>query len=175
MKCRSILAALLAAMMLGSCASQSDVPTGMARASDEIVDYDLFVPDEWVIDQTGGAVSAYRSAKDPTSVSVMVWNLPYADNTLDDWWKSYQDEFSLIFEEFTLLSEEDMILDSVAARKYVYTGKIADNTYRYTQVAAIRRGSVYLMTFTELASQSEETAAKHAAEFAEILEFFRWR
>ena len=175
MKTRLLLAALAALLVLSGCAAQSDVPTGMARASDEIVDYDLFVPDDWVIDQTGGAVSAYRSAQDPASVSVMVWNLPYADNTLDDWWKSYKDEFSLVFEEFTLLSEEDMILDSVAARKYVYTGKIAENTYRYTQVAAVRRGSVYLMTFTELANQSEETAAEHEKEFAEIQQFFRWR
>ena len=31
------------------------------------------------------------------------------------------------------------------------------------------------MTFTELAEQSEETAAEHEKEFADILEYFRWR
>lgn len=175
MKIRSLLTALLALLMLAGCASNSDVPMGMLRASNEIVDYDLFVPDEWVVDQTGGAVSAYRSAQDPASISVMVWNLPYADTTIDDWWTSYQSEFNLIFDNFALESTEDMLLDSAAAKKYVYTGTLAENAYRYTQIAAIRRGSVYLMTFTELANQNEETASEHAEEFAKIVEHFRWK
>ena len=67
------------------------------------------------------------------------------------------------------------MLDGVAANKYVYTAKLADTTYRYTQIAAIRRGSVYLMTVTELADIDEKTAEEHQKDLAEILEFFRWR
>lgn len=170
----SVIAFLLAATLAG-CASQSDVPAGMLRASNEIVDYDLFVPDEWTVDLTGGAVSAFRGEGDSTNISMMVWNLPYADTTLADWWETYRGEFDMIFDEFTMESTESTTLDGVAAQKYVYTAKLAENTYRYTQIAAIRRGSVYLMTVTELADIDEETAAEHAEEISQITEHFRWR
>jgi len=175
---KKLLLSLLAAAMLiscAACAADSDTPAGMILASNEIVDYDLFVPDTWTVDLTGGAVSAFRSKNDPASVSVMVWNLPYADSTLDDWWNTYRSEFDLIFRDFSLISTETTTLDGVAANKYVYTATLAENNYRYTQIAAVRRGSVYLMTLTELADSAEETAAERADEFAEIVEFFRWR
>ena len=172
-----LLTLLAAAMVITSaaCASDSTTPAGMILASDEIVDYDLFVPDSWTVDLSGGAVSAFRSKNDPASVSVMVWNLPYADSTIDDWWNTYRAEFDMIFENFTLESTETTTLDGVAANKYTYTASLAGNAYRYTQIASIRRGSVYLMTFTELASSDEATLAERAEEFAEIAQFFRWR
>ena len=166
-----ILTLVLAAVCFASCASDSDVPAGMVRASDEIVDYDLFVPDGWVVDQTGGAVSAYRSTQDPTSVSVMVWNLPYADTKIGDWWETYQSEFETVFSDFTVESTETTMLDGAAATKYVYTGKLGEATYRYTQTACIRRGSVYLMTFTE----NTAVLTDHTEDFTKILTYFRWR
>ena len=175
---RILLAALTIVVLstaLFSCARDGDVPAGMLRASDEIVDSDLFVPDGWTVDQTGGAVSAFRSKTDPTNVSVMVWNLPYADSTLEDWWETYQSEFNTVFTDFTLENTESTLLGGSAAQKYVYTASVAGHSYRYTQIASVRRGSVYLMTFTELAEISEEDAAAHAAELSEILEHFRWR
>lgn len=165
------IAVLLAVSCLASCASDSDVPAGMTRASDEIVDYDLFVPDGWIVDQTGGAVAAYCSEQDPTSVSVMVWNLPNADTTLADWWETYRSEFETIFADFTVESTETALLDGAAAMKYVYTGKLGEATYRYTQTACIRRGSVYLMTFTE----NTAILTDHADDFSKILTYFRWR
>ena len=51
-----VLALLMLTSAFAGCSSQSDVPMGMVRASNEIVDYDLFVPDEWTVDLTGGAV-----------------------------------------------------------------------------------------------------------------------
>lgn len=169
-----ICAAVLTAAVLSSCAADSDVPTGMLRASDETVDYELFVPDDWTVDLTGGAVSAYRSKSDPMSVSVMVWNLPYADTTLDDWWETYRAEFDLIFTDFSLESLETTTLDGVAANQYTYTAKLGENEYRYTQIAAIRRSSVYLMTVTELAELTEELTETHQSDLDEIVEFFRW-
>lgn len=177
MKMRKMMAAAaLSALVLTGCtAVQTDVPTGMARASNEIVDYDLFVPDEWTIDLTGGAVSAVKSTSDPFNVSMMVWNLPYADTNLADWWETYQAEFTMIFDDFAMESTETTTLDGVAAEKYVYTATLGEVGYRYTQIAAIRRGSVYLMTFTELADSSDDTVETHQSEISEIVQYFRWR
>ena len=170
-----VLALLMLTSAFAGCSAQSDVPMGMVRASNEIVDYDLFVPDEWTVDLTGGAVSAVRGEGDNTNISMMVWNLPHVDTTLADWWETYRAEFDMIFTEFTPESTETTMLDGAAANKYVYTAKLADTTYRYTQIAAIRRGSVYLMTMTELADIDEKTAEEHQKDLGDILEFFRWR
>ena len=43
------------------------------------------------------------------------------------------------------------------------------------EIAAIRRGSVYLMTMTELADIDKKTAEEHQKDLGDILEFFRWR
>lgn len=177
--CKKLLTAVLTICVLLSAASctvtENDVPNGMVRASSDVVDFDLFVPEEWTLDESGGAVSAYKSANDPTSVSVMAWNMPYADSTIADWWETYLADFTLVFTDFTLCSQESALLDGVAAEKYVYTGKLGEITYRYTQLASIRRGTVYLLTMTELADCTEDTAAAHQEDWAEISSAFRWR
>ena len=121
----------------------------MRNASPDFATYDLFVPEDWIITQSGGAVSAYASSADPTSVSVMSWSLPYADSTLADWWEGYKEEFALLFDDFEILSEEDTLLSGVTARRYQYTGTLAGIGYRYTQYAAVKGGVLYLLTFTE--------------------------
>ena len=157
-------------VLLCACAGRkSDVPDGYQLASSEFVDYDLFVPTEWKLDESGGAVSAYKSASDPASVSVMTWGLPHADDTAADWWQTYRGEFDKLFEEFTLVSEDNVLLGGEKAVKYVYTAKLNGFEYRYAQIACVRNTSVYLMTFTE------DAATDHAEEFNGIAELFRWR
>lgn len=177
--CKRILAAMAVICLLFSAASctlkENDVPAGMVRASTDVVDFDLFVPEEWKLDESGGAVAAYKSSNDPTSISVMAWSMPYADSTIADWWEAYRTDFDLVFTDFQLLSKENTMLDGVAAEKYVYTGKLGEYTYRYTQLAAIRGGVVYLMTMTELADCEESIAAAHAEDWSEISGAFRWR
>lgn len=167
----SILCVSALLFSLASCARQpSDVPAGMIRASAETCDFDLFVPSEWIVTDTGNAASAYKSDSDPTSVSVMSWTMPYLDSPVDEWWTGYEEEFSLIFSDFTVESEETTLLGGASANKYVYTGVLGENTYRYTQYAAVRGGVLYLLTFTELAN-----GADHTADFTAITDNFAWR
>ena len=171
-----ILCALLAVLTLALCACQKnptevDVPDGMTLASGDIVDYYLFVPADWRLDLSGGMVSAFKSSADPTSVSVMTWETPYADDTPADVWEMYKGEFESVFSEFTVESSTSMLLDGVAAEKYVYTGKLAENTFRYTQVIAVRHSAAYLITITEITSSE----ADHTEEINAILDNFRWK
>ncbi len=170
--CRKrILSAVIAAVLLlslSACGGDPAVPYGMVRASDAFCDYALFIPEEWVVNQTGAATAAYRSASDPTSVSVMSWSLPYADSTVADWWEGYEAEFSLIFTDFAVELEESVLLGGASASKFVYTGTLGENTYRYTQYAAARGGVLYLITFTELA----DTGIDHSEDFTKILDNF---
>lgn len=171
-----ILCALLAILCLGLCACQTtptevDVPDGMILASSDIVDYYLFVPEGWRVDMSGGMVSAYKSAEDPTSVSVMTWETPYADDTPADVWEMYKGEFESVFADFTVESSTTMLLDGAAAEKYVYTGKLANNTFRYTQVITVRHSAAYLITVTEITTSN----ADHTEDITAILDNFRWK
>ena len=166
-----ILSAVIAAILLFSltaCGADPDVPYGMVRASDEVCDYALFIPDGWVVNQTGAATAAYKSASDPTSVSIMSWQLPYSDSTAADWWAGYEKEFSVIFTDFNVESTESVLLGGVPAEKFVYTGTLSENTYRYTQYAAAKGGVLYLLTFTEL----KDAGIDHSEDFTMILDNF---
>ena len=171
-----ILCAVMAALCLALCACQKtptevDVPDGMILASSDIVDYYLFVPQGWRVDMSGGMVSAYKSAEDPTSVSVMTWETPYADDTPADVWEMYKGEFESVFADFTVESSTTMLLDGAAAEKYVYTGKLANNTFRYTQVITVRHSAAYLITVTEITTSN----ADHTEDITAILDNFRWK
>ena len=171
-----ILCALMAALCLALCACQKtptevDVPDGMILASSDIVDYYLFVPQGWRVDMSGGMVSAYKSAEDPTSVSVMTWETPYADDTPADVWEMYKGEFESVFSDFTVESSTSMLLDGGAAETYVYTGTLAGNTFRYTQVMTVRHSAAYLIAVTEITSST----ADHTEDITAILDNFRWK
>ena len=171
-----ILCAVMAALCLALCACQKtptevDVHDGMILASSDIVDYYLFVPQGWRVDMSGGMVSAYKSAEDPTSVSVMTWETPYADDTPADVWEMYKGEFESVFSDFTVESSTSMLLDGGAAEKYVYTGTLAGNTFRYTQVITVRHSAAYLITVTEITSST----ADHTEDITAILDNFRWK
>lgn len=166
----ALLAVLLFVSFAGCAADPADAPAGMTLASPDFAEYRLYVPEEWTITQSGGAVSAYVSEKDPSNVSVMSWEMPYYDSTVEEWWQGYVEEFETVFTEFTLESAEDTVLSGVAARKYVYTGVLGANTYRYTQYAAVRAGVVYVITCTELVTAETD----HSADFSEIAANFAW-
>lgn len=163
-------AALLLLSLAGCGRAHADVPAGMQRASAETCDYDLFVPKEWVVTESGNAASAYKSDSDPTSVSVMSWAMSYIDSTVEEWWETYKGQFEEVFTDFTVESEEATLLGGEGANKYVYTGVLGENTYRYTQYASVRGGVVYLLTFTELANGED-----HTADFSAIVDSFAWR
>ncbi len=166
-----LLAAALPCFCFCSCSKKGeyDPPTGWKTASDEHADFYLFVPDNWTVDFSTAAAGAYYSASDPSSVSFMAWELPNADTSLDDWWDINRSELEKVFGNFTLESEENMTLtkDSLYARKYVWTGDLGGNAYRYMQVAALKGTAVYLFTYASV----EENFESHLESVDEMLGF----
>lgn len=155
---------------LTSCGETSDTPKGMVLASNEIVDYYLYVPDSWTIDLAAGAVSAYYSESDPSSVSMMAWNIEDSETTLDSWWENNLKDFNLVFTNFNLESESNTVLDGVAAKQYVYTASLGENNYKFTQIAAMRKSMIYLFTYTSTA----ENYDSHAEDITKITENFKF-
>ena len=160
----------LSVLTLAGCGADSEAPTGYKTASGEAADYTFFVPEEWNVDLTTGATGAYCSTEDPSSVSVMAWELPNTDTTLDEWWAMNLEDISLVFQNVAVGEPENVTLDGVHGQKYTYTADLGEFSYKIQQTAAIRGGSVYLVTYTSLA----DTFDSHLEEVGNMLSFFRF-
>lgn len=163
--------AILAAAALVSCADKGDVeiPSGMQLCTNDVVNYNLFVPAEWTPSISTGAVGAYCSAQDPTNVSVMAWNVDQSMK-LDLWWEQYVSDFEMVYDDLTLISSDNATLGDVAAKKYAYTAKLGEFEYYYEQYVCIHWSMVYVLTFTS----TPENYEGHLEELADIVEYFEF-
>ena len=171
MKIALVIVLLMCAAALASCGNSSDQyapPTGMISATDEKADFCLFVPDEWQIDYTTAAAGAYYSASDPSSVSVLAWDLEYTDTTVDEWWQTNVNEVGIVFDDINVESEENITMSEVYGKKYVYTASLGDFQYKIMQAACIKGSSVYLFTYTAV----PENYDLHTEDVAAMLEHF---
>ncbi len=67
----SLFFAVLMLVSLAACGAEGDVPLGMKLASNrEIVDYTLYIPEDWVIISQKGMTQAQVSLSDTTSIIV---------------------------------------------------------------------------------------------------------
>ena len=161
---------ILATAMLTSCEeSEVKVPNGMQLVTNDVVNYNLFVPDDWIPSISTGAVGAYCSAQDPTNVSVMAWNVD-TTMTLDAWWEQYRTDFDMVFDEFSLIGQENVTLDEKAAQKYSYSAKLGEYEYYYVQYACIHYSMVYVITFTSTVENYES----HLEDYEEIVSNFQF-
>lgn len=162
--------AILMTVVLTSCEeSEVQVPNGMQLVTNDVVNYNLFVPDDWTPSISTGAVGAYCSADDPTNVTVMAWNVD-AEMTLDAWWEQYRTDFDMVFDEFSMIGQENVTIDEVAAQKYSYSAKLGEYEYYYDQYACIHWSMVYVITFTSTVENYES----HLEDYAEIIENFQF-
>ncbi|MBR5444826.1 MAG: hypothetical protein IKV57_01805 [Clostridia bacterium] len=166
-----LLMLALSVLFLAGCDRDANAPTGYKTASGEAADYFFFVPDDWTVDLTTGATSAYCSAEDPSSVSVMAWELPHTDTTLEEWWTMNMEDVTRVFQNVEAAEPENVTMGGVHAQKYVYTADLGEFSYKILQAASIKGGSVYLITYTSLA----ETFDSHLEEVNNMISFFQYR
>ena len=176
------LTALCAALLLILTAtvgcSKSETPSGMIEASPATGDYHLYVPNTWTVDLETGAVSAYYSKADPSSVNVMSWEASATDYTPEDWWESGLSDLETIYSDFALVASTETLLGGVRAVQYEWTGKLGENAYRFMQVAAVRHGIVYVFTYGALDTTPEGSEvsrfASHLDDVGSMLSEFRF-
>lgn len=181
MKVRRILSTLSIVLIVcafTSCSGKDDVPKGMKLASDtSVVDYSLFVPEEWMIVTRNGATSVQVSKTDCSSVSVAQWNLTDEISSIDAWWEDYKEQMNNIFAEMTVVTEgEKTVVDGKAASKYIYYGTFNGVKYTYMVVATIRNNSIYVITYTSMGEVDDEKNlfAKNLGTVNSIIENFRF-
>ena len=170
----SIIAALaIAAAVLSGCSKKDPtVPDGMKLASDpELATYTFFVPESWSVDTHDASTRAYCSGTDRSFIMVMTGEMQYTDPTVDSWWESGLAELKALYQNFDIFVEgEETKLDGADAKKYVYSGDFDETSFKYSQVAAIKSGVIYIITYGATADKWES----HLDEVNSMIENFRF-
>ena len=158
-------------LCLFSCGEESDVPAGMKLASNtEIVDYKLFVPENWIVSEsTRAATQAFASESDRTNIIVNQWNITDTTRSIEDWWKNeYKPQ---VFEAGAVKNPDikkdsegkegsNITLGGKAAVKYEYVGMVGDTYFKYDVIGCIANGSIYVIhiTYMEDGKPGEEVS-----------------
>ena len=142
---------------------------GFKEISADGLDYNLFVPDEWVSDISTGVTSAYFSMTDRSNISVITSNLTNPIETLEEYWAIYEPEIKEMFSDFEYVRElEEVTLDGERALQCVYTGTKSGKKYQIMQLTAIYKGYYYIFTYTAEPEKYDE----HFEDVQAILGYF---
>ncbi|MBQ8249568.1 MAG: hypothetical protein IJY93_06780 [Clostridia bacterium] len=169
LKKASLLAAvLLAASLFSGCGEETTEIMGFKEISADGHAYDLFVPDEWVLNTSTGVTSAY-DANDRSNVSVTVCEVKSDITTIDALWAANEPTLKAAFTDFEYICNGvETKLDGVIAKEYIYTGTMADETYTQRQIIALHEGYFYTFTYTAFSEKYEE----HTEDIQAILGYF---
>lgn len=139
----------LGAVLLSACSETvTDVPKGMKLASSEDADYIMYVPEEWRVDRSTLYTSAYYSSGDSSSISAAAYGMNYSDTSVDDWWKSFDEEMRSIYTDISEITSEDAELGGVDGRKYTFSASLNEKQYNYIVTAVLRNKYIYYITYT---------------------------
>lgn len=178
---------MLVSFTLSACGNSTTedgitIPVGMKQISPDTADYYLFINEDWKEDISTGVVTAYYSDNDPTNVAMMVFSLD-ASMTYDEYWDSYEKEFSAVYSDYELIDESETLLDGVTSGRFVYTGTFGDAEttaegeastavkYKFTTVVTIKGRSIYLLTY----SARENMYDEHFEDFSDVLLNFKFK
>lgn len=155
-------------MLFVSCGKnkeETDVPDGFVKASNDIANYSLFVPEDWIVDTESGSLMA--SARENEYSTSNVTMVSYTDNSdryenVQQYWDSYsgnligmfdkaKDEDGNVTEDSSFSMEGEGItgkVDGVDTVKYVYTATLSEIDLQYVQLIAMKGRNIYIFTYT---------------------------
>ncbi|MDD6799669.1 MAG: hypothetical protein PUE85_04535 [Firmicutes bacterium] len=171
-KITAVIICMAALLSFCACTKDAFVPSGMKKITNSsIVDYTMYVPNEWTEDISTGVVTAYYSQQDRSSISMMAFDHKDSSTTLAQYWEGYQDEYKATFSDMEILTDgDDMIVGNRAAKKYVYNASVTGTEYRFMQVFIISGGYVYCFTYTSTPEKYES----HLEDVNRILEYIEF-
>ena len=170
-----ILLALMLTLTCISCSKEkTDAPAGMKDVSNGSSEFQLFIPEEWIVDRSDGMISAHVSEKDSTNVSVTAFAFPINEyNSLEEYLeKEYMTYFENNFSDMVIVEEfTECKVDGRDARSIVFTATVGANEYKFKQIITTS-ASAYLHIFTYTSSISGFDA--HLEDLNNIIKEFRF-
>lgn len=187
-----LLLALTLALTLSACKSNPDEETPEGTlATNDIVDYFFYYPEGWTIDSSTGMLSVY-AVKDITvqtnitgadegtafgvflrpNLSVTAFNLPTNKYpSVESYWEESRLLYENSFENFELISSEQVSVDGNDTLKYIYEMDIAGVRYRYMQSFFFYKQMAHTITYT----CTPELFDDYAADVQSMLDTFKFK
>ena len=112
--------------------------------------------------------AAYASESDRSNVSLQMYMTENEAQTLDEYFAECEKRYKDVYAAYALNSSEDIKMDGVAAKKYIFTVTTGGKEYKQLQ-AIVKKGAVfYTLTYTA----EKELFESHLADVEKMIESF---
>lgn len=167
--------AVIMALSLFSCADDDGAPNGMKLASDRArVDYSLYIPDEWVIDEKSTFCRAHAQSE-TASVSVFDF-ICQPDITIDEWWNDiYAPQIAPTLKEYAFIDSVDgIVVNKSAATAYVFTSARDEGASYKHRVTITKNGAkMYVIWYTALVTKDTDYYLESISAYNDIVNTFK--
>ena len=150
-----------------------EVPAGMKLISTDEVAYRFFVPEAWQINKRTEMSAAYYSESDRSNVSVQLYICGTGDEvqSVESYIERCKKSYSDIFASCNLVSEEDIKMSNLDAKKCVFEVMSGGVEYKMLQAIVKKGDAIYCMTYTATAENYES----HLDDVEKMIEVFEIR
>lgn len=146
-------------------------PEGMKLASTDERAYRFFVPESWRINERTDISAAYASETDSSNVSLQMHMVNDESESIDEFFSGLEEKYAGLFLNFATVSETDVKMSGLNAKKYELSMSSGGVEYRMIQ-AVVKKGTVfYVFTYTAVAESFE----KHLPDVEKMIESFEIR
>jgi hypothetical protein len=142
----SILLICVALLCLVGCKDNDGAPNGMKLASNkDLVSYFLYVPENWVIDNSDTTTRAHVSSIDTSSVGVGEYG---EHESIDAWWEAYKTALSAV-NGFEVIEEGVTgIVDKQPSKSYTYKTIQQEVAYKHYVTVTMKDKELFAILFT---------------------------
>ena len=150
-----------------------EIPAGMKLISTDERAYRFFVPTEWQINKRADLSAAYYSDSDRSNVSVQIYICGTGDEvqSVESYFERCKTSYGDLFEEYTLISESDIKMSKIDAKKYTLALTSGGVDYKMLQAIVKKGDAIYCLTYTAEAENFE----LHIADVEKMIEVFEIR
>lgn len=150
---------------------ESDAPDGMKLASGEQVDYYMYVPETWKVDNSQLYTAAYFSSGDATSISATAYGISADITSVDAWWALFEEEMAGVYSEISEVTSTDAKIDGIEGKEYTFSATLGEQEYNFIVTAVINNYYVYYITYTSIPEYNED----HLEERVQVIDAFRFK
>jgi hypothetical protein len=172
-----IILSLFLLLTFVSCKDRQGAPAGMKLASNRsIVDYSLYVPEEWLVDEASVFTRAH-SVADITSVSVYTFALT-EDTDIASWWTGvYEPSIKVSLDNYALIEGEVKgAIDGVASLSYIVssvsTDTLGEVQYKHKITVVKSNSKMYVIWYCSAIGENTNYYDTNLSTLDKILDAF---
>lgn len=145
-------------------------PDGMKIASNDVVEYRLYVPKSWVCNSKSGVSEAYYPESQKTNVTVNSY-IPEEVKDIEGFSALCEENYKKSINGYELISKEALTVANKNAVALTFSANYGGVTYKIRQVSLIYNELAYSIIYTA----TEENFDLHIDDFNKIVSEFRFR